>query len=247
MTRIVRILLGLTCAAYSAVAAHAQALPSVRIADSDPSLSARLGNGGQLYLRLAYRSDRKVRFRVEGVSGSAAVDARNGGAPLHPAGSGDALAWIAYPAGTAIDGLRISILDKDWHEITSVRIPAQLRWEAGVLRDNRQRPDWVARLTEAQTHAEPQPSPSETSGGVDWMGDILVFGTPGYLLLQILLAWVWAGRWRAVALVPAFVVGPALAAGSNLWPIVVLLVTPLGLIYLTAVIAARGLVAIVRA
>jgi hypothetical protein len=36
------------------------------VADTYPGFSGRLGAGGRLYVKLAYRSDRPVRFSIEG-------------------------------------------------------------------------------------------------------------------------------------------------------------------------------------
>lgn len=72
-----------------------------------------------------------------------------------------------------------------------------------------------------------------------WIGPLLVVATPGYLLLQVLLARWWRGRWRVAALLPLLVMVPAyvfciiaLLAGSNLWPLVVLFLSPVAFAWL---------------
>jgi hypothetical protein len=75
---------------------------------------------------------------------------------------------------------------------------------------------------------------------------VLMLGVPGYFVLQVVLARRWTGGWRIAALVPLLVMGPAavhtlvaLAAGSNLWPIIIIFAAPPALAYLIAMLVAR--------
>jgi hypothetical protein len=77
-------------------------------------------------------------------------------------------------------------------------------------------------------------------------GGLIMLMLPAYCLLQIVLPLVWKGRWRLAAMlplalmVPAFVVSLfALAAGSNLWPIWMILLAPLAFLYLAVLGIAR--------
>jgi len=71
---------------------------------------------------------------------------------------------------------------------------------------------------------------------------------PLYFILQGWCAYTWIGGWRIASLAPLAVIGPAvafsafaLAHGSNLWPLTVILLAPLCLIYLLIVCAIRAL------
>lgn len=71
---------------------------------------------------------------------------------------------------------------------------------------------------------------------------------PGYLVLQWHAARSWDGAWRIAALVPLvimalLVVQAALAflAQSNLWPLLVILATPLACLYLIALFGVRAI------
>ena len=71
---------------------------------------------------------------------------------------------------------------------------------------------------------------------------------PLYFILQGWFAYTWVGGWRIASLVPLVVIGPAvafsafaLAHGSNLWPLTVILLSPLCLVYLLFVCAIRVL------
>jgi hypothetical protein len=77
----------------------------------------------------------------------------------------------------------------------------------------------------------------------------LMLSVPGYFILQAWLAHAWRGRWRRAALVPLILMVPAvlfalfaLAQGSNLWPITVILQAPFALAYLLVVWALRAIV-----
>jgi hypothetical protein len=79
-------------------------------------------------------------------------------------------------------------------------------------------------------------------GQLDWnslVGGVIMLFLPAYLILQIWFGFAWPGRWRIAVLVPLFVFVPALlysvfafSKGSNLWPIVLIFLAPLGFVYL---------------
>jgi len=233
------------------VRAEQHAVPQVRMAQSDPGVTARLGGGEPLYLRLVYASDVPLRFRVEGYAGEAqALDgAMYNPAPPYPAGEGEALVWIAYRTPATIDALKVTVLDENWQPLTVLDAPANLQWSEAPPRAASARPDWVRRLNGAQQAAVSQTfeagQEGEAASGV-WLLDGLWFCVLGYVVLQGLAMSRLAGRWRLAASVPLIVAVPlfvytivALIAGSNLWPLAVLLLAPFGLAYLLAVWGAR--------
>lgn len=81
-----------------------------------------------------------------------------------------------------------------------------------------------------------------------WIGSAVMLCAPAYFALQGWVAYAWSGRWRTAALLPLLVMAPAvlhalfaLASGSNLWPIVILLLAPLAFGYLLVVCAAHAI------
>jgi len=83
-----------------------------------------------------------------------------------------------------------------------------------------------------------------------WLGQLVMLSVPGYFILQAWSARSWSGRWRMAALVPLAGMLPAvlfsvlaLAQGSNLWPLAVIYLAPLGLAYLLVVWALRAVAA----
>jgi hypothetical protein len=86
-------------------------------------------------------------------------------------------------------------------------------------------------------------------GHIDWnslVGGVIMLFLPAYVILQIWFGYAWRGRWRIAALIPLFVFVPALlysvfafSKGSNLWPIVLIFLAPLGFLYLLVLGVAR--------
>ena len=84
---------------------------------------------------------------------------------------------------------------------------------------------------------------------MDWFFEELwLLAVPAYFFMQILMAYRYRGGWLLAALVPLVVMGPifvhailALLAGSNLWPVLVILVSPIAFLYLLAVAVTRAI------
>jgi hypothetical protein len=80
------------------------------------------------------------------------------------------------------------------------------------------------------------------------VGFLATMSLPGYWVLQIMLARRYRGGWRIAALAPLAVMVPlliysgvALAAGSNLWPLFMILVSPIAFVYLAIVGTVRSM------
>ncbi|NHA15098.1 hypothetical protein [Thioalkalivibrio sp. XN279] len=77
---------------------------------------------------------------------------------------------------------------------------------------------------------------------------LMGWSVPGYFALQLILWRRWDGGWRRLALVPLWGTVPvtaytlfALAAGSNLWPLIMLFTLPLAFVYLLALVILKRL------
>jgi hypothetical protein len=223
------------------------------IADSYPGLSSPLGARGRLYVMLAYRSDRPVRFRMEGfAAGQKVTGASSNIAPPYPAGDGEAMVWIAYAQPTTIDEIRIGAFDERWQPLASVTTPAPLEWSAAAARNPRPRPEWAERLDKEQQEkarkANAKINAEHTEFGILVVG-IGAYSILGYLILQPLLAFRFSGAWRIAALVPLipmmllFIFTAAmLREGSNLWPLFLIMYAPLAFLYLLIIAAMRWVV-----
>lgn len=79
------------------------------------------------------------------------------------------------------------------------------------------------------------------------LGLLVMAAVPGYFVLQFYTARTWDGSWRWAALAPLLVMVPliaftvfAFAAGSNLWPLMLILTAPVACIYLAALAGIRS-------
>jgi hypothetical protein len=246
VARLLFLVLAVMMAGASRPAAETPSAPSVSVSATDPGLTARLGVYDPFYVRLAYRSMRPLILRAEGLVGGKPLPGMTNGQHPVPAGSGETMAWIAYPAGTAIDGIRIHILDDRSRPIGFFDTSARLQWDAGPRRERGQRADWAMRMSDSEQRSWSEAA-AASSMGEDWLGLGFMAGVPLYFVLQVWLPVAWRGRWRIAALLPLLALAPAtvfslfaLTQGSNLWPITVVLLAPLGLIYLLLLCGVRA-------
>jgi hypothetical protein len=82
-----------------------------------------------------------------------------------------------------------------------------------------------------------------------WTGQLIMACVPVYFVLQIWFGCAWSGRWRIAALAPLIVFVPVVVYtllgalhGSNLWPLLLIFVSPVGVAYLLLACAARAIV-----
>jgi hypothetical protein len=237
-----------TVVAAAPLAVSAQEKLVFSAVDSDPSFSATLGSGSPLYIKIAYRSERPVRFRAEGYHGDQKVEdgAMYNPAPIYAAGSGEALVWIAYRKPTALDAILVTAVDDNWKRLSTISVPVKMTWSAEAAR-GALRTSWATRMSAAQQEAAMTPSKNEVSSPVfDFLGLAIMLCVPGYFVLQAALPLRFRGAWRKASLVPLVGAIPALlhamtalAAGSNIWPIVFILFSLLACLYLIGLLALK--------
>ena len=169
-------------------------------------------------------------------------------APLYPAGEGEAIVWIAYHQPGAIDEIVINAMDAAWKPIAATSIPVQIGWSTGIPR--RQPAEWVGRLNQVQQ--EMARRAMEQVGQDNGSTDTLLFmllplGLLGNFALQRPMRF--NGGWRLAALVQLVAAVPlmlhallALAAGSNLWPLLLIRSLPVATLYLAVLAGVRRLV-----
>jgi hypothetical protein len=83
----------------------------------------------------------------------------------------------------------------------------------------------------------------------DWIIGAVEGCVPLYIVLQIWFSYAWSGRWRIAVLAPWIVFVPVLiyalaglAQGANLWPLPLIVLSPLGVAYLLGVRVAHAVV-----
>jgi hypothetical protein len=222
----------------------AQPMPSLGIRATYPGLDGGLGDYEKLFVRLAFRATQPVYLRIEGVAGGKPAPRQmSGGMHRAEPGAGEAVLWIAYPQGAAIDALRVSMLDLHERPISSFDRSARLQWAAGQPRSSSEWPEWAARAYAEQQRVRPTPPPTDPQ----MVGLLLLAGVPPlYFILQAWFGIAWTGAWRKAALVPLLLAAPAvlwsahaLAHDSNLAFLPVALMAPFGLAYLVIAALAR--------
>lgn len=75
---------------------------------------------------------------------------------------------------------------------------------------------------------------------MDWLiGELVMLAAPAYFFLQLLMAVRYRGRWLMLSLVPLLVMVPlaihaalAFAAGSDVWPLLLIFASPVAFTYL---------------
>lgn len=213
------------------------------------------GTGGTLpafeplYVRISYESDGPLRFQASGWRSGLQV--RDGAAfnpaPPYPPGRGEAVAWVAYDRPTAVDEVRVQVYDGNWQPLQVLDRRIDVRWAGGRSGD-RQRAAWATELSNAQ---QTMIRTAPRTGGVSaipfmLMLQLAAWSVLGYWALQIYAYMRVRDRWRKWALLPLLVTLPllaytllALAAGSNLWPLLMIFVCPFVFAYLAVLLLLR--------
>ena len=240
--RSVVVVVFLTCGGY---VGSAQAPPQVsfRVVETDPASRVTLDGREPVYLRIAYTSDVPVRFRAKGYSRGTLIEegAAYNPAPVYPAGEGEALAWLSFDDAVEIDEIRITALDDRWREVGTEHLSKDVRWSGGMPGRGRQPAAWASRMSDAQQHMSSSAQPAGDQD--DCLGGLLIalmgWSIPAYLVLQGYMLLRFQNGWRTAAMMPLIAMIPlalytlfGLFAGSNLWPLLALFLTPLALAYL---------------
>lgn len=228
-----------TCAQTSAV--------TLEMLSSDPATPTTLQRGESFYARVAYRSDRALRIRIVGLSQGNALPAMTNPAPRCQAPGGEALVWLAFDTLSKVDHVRISAEDEVTRQpLAQVVVPVALEWTGAALKPHRQVADWAQRMSrEQQLRVSEELRTSSEAGGLAGTALPLVIALclPGYLAVQIWSLKHLRGGWRTAAFVPMGLMCTALAVslvallvGSNLWPLWLILLSPVALLWLLAVV-----------
>ncbi len=229
----------------------AQANISVRIVETYPPSEIILYAREPLYVRIAYQSDIPLRFQAAGyfvgveIQKSAAMNP----APSYPPGSGEAIGWISYGDQTMIDEIRLNVFDDKWKKLDTLSATINMKWNGVMPQTWREPAAWVNELNTIQQNMTSQGLASSGQES-SWWGVLLMlmgWSIPGYFILQIYMFLKYRDGWRTAALLPLWVMVPlvgytlfALISGSNLWPLMMLFLTPFAFIYLFGVWLAKN-------
>jgi hypothetical protein len=123
-----------------------------------------------------------------------------------------------------------------------VSLPINIKWSEAATATRRQPAAWVQTLNAQQQNMTHTALSAGSTDGSGWWGLLIMlmaWSVPSYIALQIYMLLKYEGRWRKLALLPLWLMIPlfaytlfALLAGSNLWPLIMLFLTPLAFVYL---------------
>jgi hypothetical protein len=120
---------------------------TVQLLELDISNGITLPADEPMYARLSYQSEIPLRFELTGwADGKRLKPSYAEPATLYPAGSGNAVIRVAFNDGTAIDEVRIVLLDESSRALYSIHMPVEVRWS--VAQERRPSPaEWVSNPT----------------------------------------------------------------------------------------------------
>ncbi len=238
------------CIVFSLVsAASAVELTLVR---TSPFRDATLPRSGQLYLEVEYESAEPLRIQARAYRDGKPAPERQAmnASVLHPAGKRRALVWVSFFEPAAIDEIRVTAHDDRWQPLRILSVASRADWtkRSGAYRAP---PQWVSDHIEAESRmADAHPVEEATGGGLVGLAimAIAMIALPGYLVLQVTGLRRFAGLWRYAAGVPLLLMVPValatmagLVGSSNLWPLLLIFATPVAVLFLLALFAARRL------
>lgn len=235
------------------IAASAASSVQMEVTRMSPSSGFVLPRDGTIYMEVAYTADQPLRLQARAFAGGKSLDAgqRMNASAVHPAGAGKALVWVSFGEPAVIDEVRVTAYDAKWQPLLTLPVARSAHWLAKAAEKYTAPPDWVEALIAAEKQIAEQyrrDHPPEPDPWGDALVDFMLLAVPGYFVLQAAALLTQRGRWRLASMAPLLIIVPAafhavlaLAAGSNLWPIVLIFAAPLGFLYLIALLALRWL------
>jgi hypothetical protein len=229
----------------------AQAVSTVEVLDTYPSVEAVLNRNQNFYLHLHYTTDRPIVIWARPYFHGEPVNAGSDGS-LKYTDSGEALGWFFLLSKDAeVDEIRIAAGDGSLRGTPVVaKYPVRLigNGESGAAAE----PEWLPRLKardaarqrqayEAQANRPVSALESLGVGALVW--GMVALGVCGFVLpLRAVLRW--RGGWRVAAMVPAalmalvvlrLIIGTTMDPNShNLWPFEILTIGGLSVLIMAA-------------
>lgn len=213
----------------------------VELSETSPASPALLHQDEALYVLIRYKSEQPLRFQAIGSYLGKEIKnyARMNPSQVYPAGDGEAIAWVSYYKATEIDAVRVTVYNANWRALETKSLSLSVNWQEERSNVTHPKAPWVNELNQQQqaSVAAIQQQPLST-----WdilFIQLLFWSIPIYWILQLIVLWKWSGTWRKIACMPLFISIPlliytvfALFAGSNLWPLMMLFITPVILLVL---------------
>jgi len=221
---------------------------NIELTETTPIAQTLLNKDEPVYIHVQYNSDTPLRFQARGLAkgNEITINVRYNPSPIYPAGKGEAIAWVAYNGAAKIDTIRVNVYDEKWQKVAEKELHLSFEWlENSTQQNTRSTPEWALRLNKTQQENMRHSNSSASIAEVIFF-QMLFLTIPGYWILQIYTFRKYTAGWKKIACLPLLVTIPlclytlfALFAGSNLWPVLMIFVTPFAFIYLAGVMLAK--------
>lgn len=219
----------------------------VELMETSPASPAVLNQYDALYVLIHYKSERPLRFQAVGKfrDQEIKVNARLNPSQAYPEGDGQAIAWVAYEKPTEIDALMVTVYNENWQPLETKTMMLSAAWQEGNNQTPYVQAPWVKQLNQEQQASVTGPQ-EPLSKWAALFFQLLYLSTPLYWILQITVLLRWSGQWRKIACLPLFISLPlllytlyALYQQSNLWPLMMLFITPVALLILLVIMICK--------
>ncbi|MCW8469687.1 hypothetical protein OQJ19_03310 [Fluoribacter gormanii] len=213
---------------------------NVELSETSPTSPAVLTQDEALYVLIHYQSEQPLRFQAIGkyLGKEIKTDIRMNPSQAYPAGEGQAIAWVSYTKEIQIDSVLVTVYDANWQPLETQSISISALWQEDNGTLSNPKASWVNALNQQQQASMKIPQEPLSTWDILFI-QLLYFSIPMYWILQLRLLLKWSGRWRKLACIPLLISIPlvaytvfALFAGSNLWPLMMLFITPVTLLIL---------------
>ncbi|BCA96622.1 hypothetical protein TUM19329_29830 [Legionella antarctica] len=220
---------------------------NVDLIETSPKAPAVLHQYEALYVLIHYKSDQPLRFQAMGKNLNQKINkgVRLNPSQAYPSGEGNAIAWVAYEKSTYIDTVIVTVYDANWKELQTKSMLLSAIWQEGTTGQTHSHAAWVKRLNQQQQASVGKQEPLSMWDMI--FVQLLFLSIPLYWILQIILIFKWSDGWRKIVYLPLLVSIPllfytlyALYAGSNLWPLMMLFITPFTLLFLLILIGIKN-------
>ena len=215
----------------------------VELVETSPKSAETLNQDESLYVLIRYKSDQPLRFQAIGQYQNKQIkeNVKMNGSLTYPAGEGNAIAWVAYDKATKIDQIVVTVYSDNWQLIKNVSMPRTVSWEEGGSIAPHPEASWVGQLNQDQQSYGHDERPTSFSWNIFLI--FLFLTAPAYWYLQVQLLLNWKDGWRKRAAAPLIISIPlllytlfALFKGSNLWPLMMIFISPILFISLLIII-----------
>lgn len=212
----------------------------VELGETSPASPAVLHQDEALYVLIHYQSEQPLRFQAIGTYLGAEIktNARMNPSQAYPAGEGQAIAWVSYYKPTEIDSVKVTVYNANWRALETKSLSLSATWQEDYRKVAHPKAPWVNELNQQQQASVTAKQQPLSTWDILFI-KLLFWSIPIYWILQLLTLWKWSGTWRKIACIPLFFSIPlliytvfALFAGSNLWPLMMLFITPVLLLLL---------------